>query len=50
MVLKPQGVGILIMFKVSSQRVGFPILQFADDTLMLIDGDFEKARVVKIIC
>lgn len=45
-VLKAQSVGFLNGFKVSPQGLGFPILQYPDDTLILTNGDLHD-KVVK---
>lgn len=49
MFLKEQDVGIISGFKVSAVGSGMPILQFADDTLILVNDDILQARVVRNI-
>lgn len=49
MVSKARDIGIIKGFSVSINGGGFPILQFADDTLMFTSGNIEEARVVKNI-
>lgn len=49
MFLKAQEVNLIGGFKVSTNGVGFPILQFADDMLILTNGSIEEARVVRNI-
>lgn len=49
MMLKVQEAGLLEGFKVSEAGVGIPILQFADDTLLLTNGGMDEARLVKNI-
>lgn len=44
--LKAQNLGCIFGFKVSNCGQGFPILQFAYDTLIMIDGFVEEARTV----
>lgn len=47
MFLRAQEVGALDGFQVSNLGVGYPILQFADDTLVFTNGNLLEARVVK---
>lgn len=44
MFLKAQSFVVIIGFKVSTNRGGFPIPQFVDDTLILVDGSLKKEK------
>lgn len=49
MFLKAQMGSLLNGFHVSSGGAGLPILQFEDDTLLLIGGDLKEAKMVQHI-
>lgn len=49
MFLKAQEEGMVSGFKVGSNGRGHPILQFVDDTLLLVSGSLKEARVVRSI-
>lgn len=48
-ILRGQYWGDLHGFKASTARNGIPLIQFADDTMVLVDGSLEKAVTVKEI-
>lgn len=43
---KAQQIGIISGFKAKAGGIGIPILQYVDDTLVLIDGNFKESKVV----
>lgn len=47
MFLKVQEEGLIRSFKVSINGGGFPIIQFADGTLLLVGGEVQEAKAVK---
>lgn len=49
MTLKAQSVGLHNGFRVNPLGAGFPILQFANDTLFLASGDLKEVKIVRNI-
>lgn len=47
MFLKARDVGLLKGFQASPKGLGFPILQFENDTLVLVNDDLDTAKEVR---